>query len=219
MVTSTNPILPLDIKEVTWLVKPPTGLMTDEALIGFCAQALAKHKIHIDKMQKCIDMQKYEQLVKYEQDNTSVIKDYHFNPGSLVLVQNTSVESSLDKKLKSRYTRPMIVIRCTCGGSYIVAEMNGAVLQSKIAMFRVVPYYAQEHIAIPGSVMDLTDVSKDILQKIIDQAEAEEETKQKDLALDHVKLVPSKTHEIRVELLKPMTLVKTTPESTGEPLD
>jgi len=32
-----------------------------------------------------------------------VIKDFEFNPGDLVLVRNTAIESALDKKMKARY--------------------------------------------------------------------------------------------------------------------
>ncbi|KDR64968.1 hypothetical protein GALMADRAFT_82465, partial [Galerina marginata CBS 339.88] len=55
MVTGAHPILPLDVKEATWLVKPPTGILTDDELIAFRAQALAKHKVHVDQMRKRID--------------------------------------------------------------------------------------------------------------------------------------------------------------------
>ena len=33
-VTGTDPILPLDVVEATWLVKPPDGVITEEELIG-----------------------------------------------------------------------------------------------------------------------------------------------------------------------------------------
>ena len=46
-------------------------------------------------------------LEAYERDFKVVIKDWMFEPGDLVLVCNTSVESSLDKKMKLRYTGPM----------------------------------------------------------------------------------------------------------------
>ena len=42
MLTSVHSVLPLDVKEVTWLV-------------GFRARALAKHQIHIAKMRSQID--------------------------------------------------------------------------------------------------------------------------------------------------------------------
>ena len=35
MVTGAHPIIPLDLVEATWLVKPPDGPLTTEELIGF----------------------------------------------------------------------------------------------------------------------------------------------------------------------------------------
>lgn len=187
MVTGANPILPLDVKEATWLVKPPTGIMSDEDLIAFRAQALAKHKVHIDAMRKRINDQKYEALLRYEKDYKSVITEYSFKPGDLVLVRNTAVEQSLDRKMKPRYLGPMIVIRRTKGGSYIVSEMNGAVLHNKIGAFRVLPYYAREKIDIPKNILEIIDISVESLQRIEDGPEDIEPLS--DLALGNVRLI------------------------------
>ena len=48
--TGAHPVLPLDIVEATWLVKLPDRALSTEELIGYRAQALAKHKDHIDQM-------------------------------------------------------------------------------------------------------------------------------------------------------------------------
>jgi hypothetical protein len=40
MVTGAHPILPLDVKEATWLVEPPEGILSEEELIGLRARAL-----------------------------------------------------------------------------------------------------------------------------------------------------------------------------------
>lgn len=168
MVTAAHPTLPLDVKEATWLVHPPDRILSHEELIALRAQALAKHRVHVREMRSRMDREKYERLLKYEKDHQAVIKDYSFAPGDLVLVRNTAVEASLDRKLKARYLGPMIVVRRTRGGSYIVAEMTGAVWQFKVGAFRVVPYYARERISLPAPIEELVDVSADTLKKIED---------------------------------------------------
>ena len=52
LVTGAHPILPLDIQEAMWLVKLLGRILTTEELIGYWAQALAKHKVHVDEMQE-----------------------------------------------------------------------------------------------------------------------------------------------------------------------
>ena len=50
MVTGIHPILPLDIQEATWLVELPDKVLTRAELIGYGAQALAKHRQHVIEM-------------------------------------------------------------------------------------------------------------------------------------------------------------------------
>ena len=47
LLTGAEPVTPLDVQEATWLVEPPTGLMSTEDLIAARARALAKHQTHV----------------------------------------------------------------------------------------------------------------------------------------------------------------------------
>ena len=62
-------------------------------------------------MHACISEDKIKWLLQYEKDHKAVIKDYNFKLGDLILVRNTAIEKSLDKKMKARYLGPMVVIR------------------------------------------------------------------------------------------------------------
>ena len=201
MVTGAHPTLPLDVKEATWLVKPPTGVLTEEELIGMRARALAKHRDHVEQMRHRISAEKLKRLQRYEADNRAVIKDYHFKPGDLVLVRNTAVESSLDKKMKARYFGPMIVVAENKGGSYILAEMTGAVWQQKVAKFRVVPYYAREKIEIPEGIMSIIDLSPEGLEKLKESPEEEDSVNilNRDYLMDDVHLKTSDDEESEEE--------------------
>jgi hypothetical protein len=110
MVTAAHPILPLDIQEATWLVELPGRNLTMAELIGYRAQALAKHRQHAADMREHIDEGKWAWLVRYEREHRFKIKDLVLQQGDLVLVRNTEIELSLDKKMKARYTGPMVVI-------------------------------------------------------------------------------------------------------------
>ncbi|EEB88801.1 hypothetical protein MPER_13182 [Moniliophthora perniciosa FA553] len=186
LVTGAEPILPLDIVESTWLVHTPDRILTDEELIGYRALALAKHRTHVQEMMERVDKIKQENLRKFEREFINKIKDYDFKPGTLVQMRNTGIEKDLDRKMYPRYLGPMIVIRRTKGGSYILADMNGAVKKEKVAAFRVLPHHARyEPITLPDNIHELIDLTKEQLEKML-QDDSEEQYNGEDYAFTKV---------------------------------
>jgi hypothetical protein len=194
MVTGAHPILPLDIEEATWLVDLPGRVLTDAEVIGFRAQALAKHVSHVEAMRARVDHAKRVSVRKYEKYHEHTIKDYDFKPGRLVLVRFTQFEKTVSGKMKPRYLGPMVVIRRTKGGAYLVAEMNGAMFQERIAAFRVIPYEARHSIQIPAKIQRFIDISEETLAKLVNddqnpsKLKKSKEYKGKDLLFDKVRL-------------------------------
>ncbi|KAJ6569392.1 hypothetical protein B0H19DRAFT_937853 [Mycena capillaripes] len=138
-------------------------------------------------MRARVSKEKLEAVKRYEREHENTIKDFNFKPGDLVLVRNSMVEKSLNTKMAPRYLGPMIVIRRTKRGSYVVAELDGSVFQLKIAQFRVVPDEARHSVLLPDNIHDLIDLSKESLEELVNDG-VTLEYKGKDFQFDNVKL-------------------------------
>jgi hypothetical protein len=149
---------------------------------------LAKHRKHIGEMRERVTKEKLRALQRYERVHKATIKDYKFQPGDLVVIRNTRIEKSLNKKAKLRYLGPMIVVRRTKGGSYLLCEMNGAMWHGRVAAFRVLPYMPRKAIQHPKHIEDLIDMSKEELDAAYAKAEEKDAAYGKDLQFDGVDL-------------------------------
>ena len=96
--------------------------------------------------------------------------------------------------MKPRYLGPMIIVRRTKGGSYIVAELDGSVSQNKIGAFRVIPYFAREKIDLPDDFDRIIDADNDLLSKIENQG-LEDNPEIRDYYFEGVNLDGSALHE------------------------
>lgn len=94
-----------------------------------------------------------------------MIEDFDFQCGDLILVQNTAIEKALNRKMRLQYQGPLIVISRNRGGAYIIAELDGTVLDQPIAVFRVVPYLARHSITILPSILNITPEKLQELEK------------------------------------------------------
>ncbi len=161
-------------------------------MVGFRAQALAKHAALIDAMRERVSKAKIARLLQYEKDHKAVIRDFDFKPGSLVLVRNTGIESSLDRKMKARYlgpgsSDPAYTGRVICGSRTkrrTLGTEGGAV--SRTALF------CREKIALPGKLLNWLAVAPETLQKLLDAEEPEDGAPGEvvDLSMDNIDPVP-----------------------------
>ena len=190
-VCGAHPVLPLDLEEATWLVEWPDAIIDTDELVGLRARALAKHSYHVNEMRERVHKFKQTEAFKYAEKFKHVIKDYKFEPGDLVLVRNTAIEDSMNRRNKDRWEGPMIVVRRTKGGSYIICGMNGAVLQNKVGRFRVSPFYQRHKVTLSKKIEDLIDVSRERLDEMEnEEADDEDEYTGRDLQFHKVQLRP-----------------------------
>ena len=155
-VTGTHPIMPLDITEASYLLPPPHSTLTSTELIASRAVALQKRKEHLDALHAKVLQARVRAAQKFELDHAHVIRDYDFPRGALVLLRNTRIEKSLNRKMRPRYLGPLVVVGRNMGGAYVLCELDGAVMDRPVAAFRVVPYFPRHAIPLPDGFEDIT---------------------------------------------------------------
>ena len=182
-VTGTHPLLPLDIAEATYLLPPPDAPMSTTTLIANRAIALQKQRTHLANLATDVYAACIKAAVRFKQQHSVTITDYHFTLGDLVLIRNTAIEKSLSRKMHARYLGPLIMISCNKGGTYIIAKLDGAVFDRPIAAFRVIPYFTRQSIPIP-LLEELIDVSAHRLRELEDSTSADPDEENEDTASD-----------------------------------
>ena len=166
MVHGVEPLLPFDITEATFLLPADDRQLTHEELIARRARQLQKRDEDLQRIHDSVLRLRLEATQRYEADNKHTIVDFNFSPGDLVLVRNSRVKLEHNRKTKPRYLGPYVVVRRTLGGSYRLAELDGAVSSTSYAAFRLIPYHARSRLSIPVSrLVDIPDDDLDSLAR------------------------------------------------------
>ncbi|ETW75500.1 hypothetical protein HETIRDRAFT_330546 [Heterobasidion irregulare TC 32-1] len=163
--TGTHPLLPLDIAEATYLLPPPSETMSTTDLIARRAIALQKRRADLARLRTAVIAARVKAAIRFETDHQATIRAFHFDLGDLVLIRNTAIEKALNRKMRPRYLGPLLVISQNRGGAYILAELDGSVLDRPIAAFRVIPYFARKKLDIPD-LDALLDISAQRLREM-----------------------------------------------------
>ena len=185
--TGTHPLIPLDISEATYLQPPPESVLSSTELIARRAIALQKRESDLATLHEKVHQARFRAAVLFEQRHTKTIYDFNFERGNLVLMRNSKVEYSLNKKMKPRYLGPLIVVSRNKGGAYILCELDGTVLHRPIAAYRVLPYLARRTIYLPDDFIDIDTTrlrqmedmeiaeERDFIEPLADEEELEED--------------------------------------------
>ena len=154
-ITGTHPVLPLDIVEATYLLPPPDAFLSTTELIARRAVELQKRHGQVAALRDKVFETRVRAARQFEKEHAMVIKDFDFKTGDLVLVRNTAIEKSLNRKMRARYNGPYVIVTRNKGGAYVICELDGSVLDRPMAAFRVVPYFARKEIDIPTEALDM----------------------------------------------------------------
>ena len=162
--TGTHPILPIDIAEANYLLPLPDAPLTS---IAHRAVTLQKRRAQLTNLQTKVYVACVQAATRFEKENTNNIKDFNFKSGDLVLVRNTTIDKSLNRKMRMHYLGPLIVLAQNKVGAYIVAELDGSVFDRPATAFCIIPYFVHTHINLPP-LNELLDISNCCLQELKD---------------------------------------------------
>lgn len=136
-----DPILPFDLAEATFLVEGFKAGMSTEDLLALRIRQLEKRPEDLARAADMLTKSRYQAKDRWERHFARrFLPDGSIQPGTWVLVRNTRIEKSMDRKQYPRYIGPYIVERRTKGGSYVLKEMDGTIDRRGKAAFRILPY-------------------------------------------------------------------------------
>lgn len=160
----TEPLLPFDLAEATYLAPKMDSQMSTEDLIAQRAQMLQKRPQDLLRVREQVLKSRWASVKQLEKTLKDKIHDFNFKPGALVLVRNAKFDKTLSDKTKPRYFGPMVVIKRTTGGSYILGELDGALSKLRFAAFRLIPYLPRNIKAV--SVTKIPEDQEDRLESL-----------------------------------------------------
>ena len=110
--TGTHPILPIDIVEASYLLPPPNAPLSSMELIANRALTLQKRHDQVTKLHFKVYAAHIQAVIRFEQEHANIVKDFNFQPSDLVLAHNAAIERALNRKMRTRYLGPLVVISC-----------------------------------------------------------------------------------------------------------
>ena len=149
MVHGVEPLMPYDISEVTYMTPGVKELVPTSELIARRARSLIGREEKLEEWRGSVWKARLSSVLQYLKTHEEAVRDFGFKKGDVVLYRNTRVEKEASRKSKPRYLGPMIVVRRTYGGAYILAELDGTISLTRFAAFRVIPYFPRTNIPIP----------------------------------------------------------------------
>ncbi|KAI0080199.1 hypothetical protein K474DRAFT_1576485, partial [Panus rudis PR-1116 ss-1] len=136
----TDPILPFDLTEATFMISGYHAGLSSAELLALCMRQLDKRPEDISQAIAAIKKACFNSKTQFECKFQHRLLKEPLQSGGLVLVRNIRRESNFAEKHTHRYTGPFQIHRQTRGGSYVLKELDGTFIRRAVAAFRLLPY-------------------------------------------------------------------------------
>lgn len=162
-----EPLLPFDLAESTYLCPAGEERWSTTDLIAQRAVMLQKREEDLSIVRERVLSARWKAVKQKEEEHRRNTIDFDFKPGALVLVRNSVIDKDLGSKTKPRYLGPMLVVRRTAGGSYVLAELDGAISKLRYGAARLFPYFPRTMHAVPvTSIVEMTGSELEELDRV-----------------------------------------------------
>lgn len=156
----TDPVLPLDLVEATFMAEGFHAGMTTSELLALRMKQLSKHPDDVARAAQVLKKARFESKEQFERRFLHRLSRDTYQKGELVLVRNTQIEMSHNRKHKVRYLGPYVVVSQSENGYYWVKEMDGALYKHKIVPSRLLPYITRKHAFMKNNAQGQTNNSE-----------------------------------------------------------
>jgi hypothetical protein len=140
---ATQPLLPLDLVEATFLVENIRAGMTTSDLLALRMRQLQKHPDDVARAARVLKKARFISKLQFEQRFIKRLFRDEYKKGELVLVRNTAIELSHNRKSLPRYLGPFQVDERSSEKSYILRDLDGSLQKKRTAAYRLLYYFIQ----------------------------------------------------------------------------
>jgi len=130
----------MDLLEATFIVENiSAGISTSELLV-ICMRQLHKHPQDVERAAKILRKARFASKAQFEQRFVKRLSRDEYKSGELVLIRNTGVELSHNRKHQPRYLGPYEVDQKASEKSYTLKDLDGTPFRQRVATFCLLPY-------------------------------------------------------------------------------
>jgi len=106
---------------------------------------LHKHPQDVERAAKILKKARLASKAQFEQRFVKWLSRDEYKTGELVLVRNSAIELSHNRKHQPRYLGPYEVDQKASEKSYTLKDLDGSPFQHRIATSRLLPYISRRH--------------------------------------------------------------------------